>query len=137
MSDKKTKSPYEVLEKVNNFKQHKRKIKYLEDNYSSSLRTILQGNFTKNINFRMPEGAPPYEPNEDAEHTEEAYKALRGIMSMGNHQWAREQALINLLQSIPPNDAELFVAMKDKKVNEIFPNITEDLVKEVWPELIQ
>ena len=93
--------------------------------------------FLKSINFRMPEGAPPYEPNEDAEHTDQAYKAIKGIMSMGNHQWAREKALINLLQSIPPNDAELFVAMKDKKVNEMFPNVTEDLVKEVWPELVR
>ena len=137
MSDDKTKSLYEILEKVNNFKQHKRKVEFLKNSYGESIRTILMGNFNESINFKMPEGAPPYEPNEEAEHTEEAYDRIPHIMNYNAHQWAREKILIELLQNVPPNDAKLVVAMKDKKLESIFPNITKEFVNEVWPELIQ
>ena len=135
MSEK-IKSVYETLEKIDNLKQHKRKIDQLKEAYSLPLRTILQGSFNQKINMKMPEGAPPYMPNQEAELSDKPYGKLKRVMNFSLHQWERERAFINMLQSVPPQDATLLVAMKDKKLTEIFPTINKELVQEVWPELV-
>jgi hypothetical protein len=47
----------------------------------------------------------------------------------------REQIFIQMLESINADDAELLVAMKDKKSP--YKNITKDIVVEAFPGLIQ
>jgi len=126
---------YEILEKANNYKQPVRRVKYLKDNNSLVLRTILHGNFSKNVNFKMPQGAPPYTPNEDAVHDDKEYERLRQLFNFKEHQWAREKRFSELLGAIPAKDAEIIVAMKDGKITELFPNITEEIFNKIWPNL--
>ena len=130
------KSVYETLEKIDKLKQHKRKIDQLKEAYSLPLRTILQGSFNQKINMKMPEGEPPYTPNEEAELSDKPYQNLKNIMNFKLHQWKREKIFIDMLQSVPHKDAPLLIAMKDKKLTEIFPTINKELVQEVWPELV-
>lgn len=130
------KSVYETLEKIDKLKQHKRKIDQLKEAYSLPLRTILQGSFNQKINMKMPDGTPPYTPNKEAELSDKPYGKLKRVMNFSLHQWERERAFINMLQSVPPQDATLLIAMKDKKLTEIFPTINKELVQEVWPELV-
>ncbi len=126
---------YEILEKANNYKQSVRRIKYLKDNNNKVLRSILHANFSESISLKMPAGSPPYEPNEEVEHDEALYANMGRFMPSAQHQWAREKLFVDFLQSIPAKDAELVIAMKDKKITELFPKITKEVFQEVWPNL--
>ena len=110
-----------------------------QDAESFMLRSIFQANYTKGIDFKMPEGAPPYTPNENEEKSLDS-KAfndyIKKSMNFRDKQYVREQHFINLLQDVAPKDAELLVAMKDKKVTDIFPTLTKELIKEAFPKLV-
>jgi hypothetical protein len=45
----------------------------------------------------------------------------------------RETMFVEFLESLAPKDAELILAIKDKKLP--FKGITEDIVREAFPEL--
>ena len=140
MSDKKTKSPYEVLKKVNDFKQHKRRVKYLKDNYSNPLRTILQGNFNDNIKFDMPDGTPPLkELDEDTKVInldDNLMKKICQSCDKRNHQWKRERIFTECINNLNEEERDIIIAMKDKTISELYPSITYELVKEAYPKIL-
>jgi hypothetical protein len=43
---------------------------------------------------------------------------------------------LQILETIHPKDADMILAMKDKKLETLYPGITRDLVKQTWPGLI-
>ena len=133
----KTDTVTEIFKKINSFKQHKRRVEYMKDNWCTPVTTVIMGNFNDRINLKMPEGTPPYTPKKDAVHNEKVYQQAQLLLDFSQHQWAREKMFIDMLETLPPEDAELFIAMKDKKVTDKYPNITLDLVKEVWPQLLK
>ena len=51
--------------------------------------------------------------------------------------WTREKYFASILERIDAKDAEIVVAMKDKKLTELFPTVTKDLIKEAIPGLIK
>lgn len=92
-----------------------------------------------NIKWLLPEGAPPFKKGEtiDAEpyfwveirrfYTFVDCQAARGI-----RQVQRENQFASMLSTFHPRDAELFIAIKDRKIT----YITEKLVKEALPGLL-
>ena len=56
-------------------------------------------------------------------------------MNRKQHQWKRERDYTKFLESISPKDAEIMIAMKDKKLTDVFPTFTRELCKEVYPEM--
>jgi hypothetical protein len=47
----------------------------------------------------------------------------------------REKIFIELLETIHPDEAQVVIAMKDKKFTELYSNITYDLVRQALPEI--
>lgn len=127
---------YSILKKANDFKQEKRRLDYLKSNERFELITVLQGNFNKKINFKFPEGAPPYKPKEDPVELDKKHFNFAPCVNFQSHQWERESKFINILQSVDAKDAEIIIAMKDKKLSEMFPKITYETVKQLWPQLL-
>ena len=89
--------------------------------------------------FLLPEGKPPFKPNQFDEpralHLEvpKFYLFAEG----GNpnlKQIRREQLFIQMLENVNEDDAELLIAMKDKKSP--FKGITKDVVVAAFPGLI-
>ena len=62
----------EVLKKVNNAKTKPQKIKILREYDSPALRSLCKWSFDPNIETALPEGSPPFIPNEAPEGTEHA-----------------------------------------------------------------
>jgi hypothetical protein len=129
----------EFLEKVGKLRKTQEKIDALKANDSYVLRVILQGAFDPKVKWLLPEGTPPYKPNElvDQEHIliNEVRKILYFIE--GFHelpQTKREMMFIELLEAVAPKDAELLCAIKEKKLP--FNGITSFHVKEAFPGLI-
>lgn len=128
----------EVLKKCSEFEKKQQRIEALQYNASEPMKIILQYMFHPAVNFLLPEGAPPYktsefnEPNMLYSNTRKLYHFIEG----GNpdlSQIKRESMFIDLLQSVDSDDAELLIAMKEKKSP--FKGLTQDVVLAAFPEL--
>jgi hypothetical protein len=130
----------EFLKKVSYQKHTKTKVDALKHNDSKPLRIILQAAFDPDVKFALPAGAPPYTPNRlvDQENVliREADKIKYFIEGFyPNMKPAkREQIFIEFLERLAPRDAELLVAIKDKKLP--FKGITIQHVITALPGLI-
>jgi len=137
------KSLYQSLKEIDDYKQRKRKIDALKGQLKVfPVITVLQGSFDDRINLEMPAGTPPLEPREDEDLAklptvmeEKSYKQFGTFADKSIHQWKREKNFTSFLCAIPEEDIPVIIAMKDKKLTEIFPSITKELVKEAIPEL--
>ena len=131
---------YEFLFKVSKLKKTQEKVDALKANDSLPLRVILQGAFDPSVVWLLPEGEPPYKPNElvDQEHIlikeiEKLRYYIKGFYDNLN-QAKRESMFVELLERVAPDDAKLLCAIKDKKMP--FPGITLQHVKEGLPGLL-
>jgi hypothetical protein len=131
---------YEILDLVKSAKTKQEKVEILRKHQSETLTYILELAFHPNVGWWLPEGAPPYKPCQLVDTEGRLYNEARTLplYLSGNrpdlkpHQ--RENLFIGLLESIHPKDAELLIAVKDKKVkglnvetiNEAFPGLIPD-----------
>ncbi len=131
----------EFLTKVSKLKRTQEKIDALKANDSLPLRIILQCAFDPDVKFILPEGEPPYKPNEllDQQHilVKECEKMKYFVQGLGHDMLAqakREMMFVELLERVDPEDAKLLVAIKDKKLP--MKGITLDHVLNALPGLI-
>lgn len=117
----------------------KAKLNILRENDSPALQTIFKYMFDPNIQWLLPEGAPPYKQFKNVEEAETIlYSEVRKLylfVKGGNDslkQSKRETLFIQMLEMLHPEDAELIINVKDKKVK----GITSSLIKEAYPTLI-
>jgi hypothetical protein len=129
----------EFLEKVAKLKKPQEKVDALKANDSFVIRTILQAAFDPRIKFLLPEGEPPYKPNDLVDQENVLIRDARKLVhfveggNFGLKQIKREALFIEMLETVTPADAKLLVALKDKKLP--FKGITADIVKEAFPEI--
>jgi hypothetical protein len=130
---------YEKLEHIDSLNQHKRKVDQLKEAGDFVFKSIVQATYAKNINFRMPPGAPPFTKNEAGRKIEDKdLKVLaRECLDFGKHQWNREKVFTQLLEIVNEKDAEILIAMKDKDLTTVFPTFTKKLLAEAFPELVR
>ena len=130
----------EFLEKVSKLKKKDEKVEALKYNNSYALRTILQAAFDQRLKFLLPEGEPPYRPNDLPDQESVLLRECRKLVYMiegpypNLKQVKREQMFIELLENVAPADAKMLCAIKDKKLP--FKGITEDMVREAFPGLL-
>jgi hypothetical protein len=129
----------EFLEKVGKLKKTQEKVNALKHNDSLPLRIIMQATYDPGVKWLLPEGTPPYKPNEllDQEHVliKECDKLRYYIKGFYDNlpQTKRETMFIELLERVAPKDAELLCTIKDKKP---IKGITLQHVVEALPGLI-
>lgn len=131
---------FQVLEQASKLKGTEDKVLFLRANNSPALQTILKYAIDPSIVWDLPAGAPPYKPcpypaqeMRLMAETRRLYLFIKG----GNPNLTklkRESLYIELLESVHPEDANLLVAIKDKKIP--YKGITNKLVKEAFPGLI-
>jgi Family of unknown function (DUF6433) len=130
----------EFLEKVSKLKKKEDKVEALRINDSFVLRTILQGAFDSRIKWLLPEGEPPYKPNDLVDQENVLIKDARKLAYFvegpypGLKQVKREQMFIEMLETVAPADAKLLCAIKEKKLP--WKGITADIVREAFPGFI-
>jgi len=127
-----------MFEKVDKLKQHKRKVDLVKEYKSNfAFRTILQGNFDDNVRLPFPPGPPPYKAKEDPVELDVKAFHFQPCFDRDEHMWSREKYFASILERIDAKDAEIVVAMKDKKLTDLFPTVTRDLIKEAIPGLVK
>lgn len=131
---------YEILKNASALKSDEDKADYLRQHQSQPLLDILRGAFDPNIEWALPEGAPPYTEANLNENQGMLYTEARKLYLFTKNdspdlkQTKRELLFINLLESIHPEDAKLLIAMKDKKLP--YKNINRAIVNLAFPGLI-
>lgn len=131
---------YEILERASKLKKKEEKVEFLRQNGVAPLQTVLKYALDPNVKWLLPEGPAPYKPSEIAVENEGMlYSQARTLylyVEGGNPALTpsrRQMLFVNLLESIHPKDAELLVAIKDKKLP--YKGITKEIVLEAFPGL--
>lgn len=130
----------EFLHNVSKFKSKEDKIRVLKENDHFAIKTILQAAFDPRIKWLLPEGEPPYKPNDlvDQENVliHDARKLVHFVEggNPGLKQLKRESMFVEMLESVAPADAKLLCAIKEKKLP--WKGITAEIVAEAYPGLI-
>ena len=119
------------------------KVKLLQENLTLGVSTVLQMAFNPKIVLGLPEGDPPYKadtnpPDLTRSRFDNAIKQI-GVCTLASKipSYKKEQIFISILESICDKDAKIVIAAKDKKLTELYPFITEELVKKSAPELLK
>ena len=129
----------EFLEKVGKLKRTQEKVDAIRANDSLVLRIVLQAGYDPSVKWALPEGTPPYKPNDlvDQEHVlikdcEKLRYFIKGFYD-NLPQLKRETMFVEFLERIAPKDAEMLCLFKDKKP---MKGITLQHVTEALPGLI-
>jgi hypothetical protein len=148
INEKNARHAFEFLKLINDAETDEIRIELLKKwGAVSPLNMLLSLNFDSRIKLDFPEGAPPYNRNESI-HPDTATPLagqigrLRGC-AIFNGQPAqikrkldRERVLIQVLEQIPYQEADILLAAKDRQLEELFPKITKELVASVFPNYV-
>lgn len=106
---------------------------------------ILAMNFNKNIKMDLPEGMPPMDLKD---MNDLAHPDFQGLLATGiprlKHctkqsnlkKFKKEEIFYEVLINCPLKDAEILCSAKDRALEELYPSITADFVKSVFPEYV-
>jgi hypothetical protein len=130
----------EIFTKVNNAKDKPKKIAVLRQYDSASLRQIIKGGFDPKIEWDLPEGEPPFIPNEAPEGTEHTlleteakrlWHFVKGADKATN-KLQKETMFIQMLEGLHASEAQVLLDMKNKKLNKTYKGFSESVVKEAF-----
>ena len=133
----------EVLTEAGQLSKREERIKFLRMNKSPGLTDILRINYDETIVSALPLGAPSYRQDDAPKGYEytilnKAYTQFKyffkGPIANKMKPLKREGLFLNLLESLNPEEAELLIAAKDKKMK--YKGITKKLVSDAFPNLI-
>ena len=137
---------HEILTMVQNAPNKEARVELIKKHNCLALRDVLKGGLDDSITWILPTGSPPYKKDDKSPvglHPSTLHRQsprLRYFIAGGPGERLtpakRERLFIEVLESIDPRDAELLIAMKDKQLKKLFPCLTKNLVKAVFPNLI-
>ena len=140
---------HELLEAVDSERVKANKLDLLRAHGDDSFKMTMIWNFDESVISMLPEGNVPYQPVEsDVQANREMglpqrttirnsarnfYRFIKGGDDQMN-KIKREGLFINILETLPPPEADILVLVKDKALNTKY-NITKELVAEAYPEI--
>lgn len=99
------------------------------------LKVIFAHNFLPNYKMLLPEGEPPFKPAEqpmgmtDTNLFVEA-KRMYVFCRADLKPFKRESLFVGMLEGIHPEEAKVLIAVKDQKLQKLYPRITWKLVSD-------
>lgn len=130
----------EILKRASNIEDEVGRINWLRQNFNPTLQMVLRYAYDPKIVWQLPEGAPPYKPNELVDQHHRLYTEARKLylfIEGGNPNLKplrREQLFIELLEVVDPEDAKLLLAVKEKTIP--YPGITKELINKAFPGIV-
>lgn len=107
------------------------------------LREVLGYTYHKNYKFTLPEGNPPFKkmdvpPNMGLNRLPAELRKFKYFVNNTDlHVTKRETIFIEMLEALSPEEAELILMMKNKKLTSPYENVTRKLVEEALPDLFK
>lgn len=135
------KAIFEILEEASKKKTEKEMIESLRQHEDNNvLKTILAGAYYEGVKWNLPPGEPPYKPCDpvNAENflygeTKRLYLFCEGGAQLSNLR--RETLFVEMLESVHPKDAEILLAMKEKKLP--YKALTKSVIAKAFPGLVE
>tara|TARA_B100000287_G_scaffold128993_1_gene121062 strand:+ start:575 stop:1003 length:429 start_codon:yes stop_codon:yes gene_type:complete len=133
-----------ILKEAGKIKDREGRIAYLRRNDHPALRDVLRIAYDSDVVSALPEGVPPYEPDDAPEGHEyqtlyRAFKRFKyffkGPIANEVPQVRREGMFISMLETLHADEAAMLCLAKDKKLK--VTGITKKLVKDAFPNLIK
>ena len=140
-----------ILKHANDIEDKDERVKWLRENATYAVRGLLNFNFHKEVKFLLPEGEPDLEGlkiKKEAEdyilgtqfsHLNHEMKKMY-LFYEGGHpnlqQVKREQLWITLITGIHSEERDDLNFMKEHKLEEKYPNITQEVGHLAFPELV-
>ena len=140
---------HELLEAVDAERVKAKKLDILRTHGEDSFKMTMIWNFDESVVSMLPDGPVPYQPVESdvqaniekglpqrttiRNSAKNFYRFVKGGDDAMN-KIKREGLFINILETLPPPEAEILVLVKDKALNTKY-NITKELVAEAYPEI--
>lgn len=111
------------------------------------LNFILSLNFNHTVKLALPEGMPPMDLKDmDAQTHPDMMGLLAGSIHRVKHCLAsnatlsknkKENIFYEVLINCPLKDAEILCSAKDHALTELYPAITAEAVKEIFPQYVK
>tara|TARA_R100001463_G_scaffold51017_1_gene101513 strand:- start:233 stop:682 length:450 start_codon:yes stop_codon:yes gene_type:complete len=133
----------ELFRAVHGAKTKDKKIALLKQHIRDDVKAILIWNFDKGIESAVPDGEVPFKKNDSPEgtagHTRlvHEWRTLYNFVRGGNDKLSnmrRETLLVQLLESLHEDEAEIVVLAKDKDLQSKY-RITRNVVEEAYPDI--
>lgn len=121
----------EMLKEINT---DPKSIEKHKDNFL--LKVILAHSFLPNFKFILPEGEPPFKPADQPMGMTDTNlfvecKRFHNVFCNAELKAIRREALfIGLLEGIHPEEAKILIAVKDQKLQKLYPKITHKLASD-------
>ena len=129
----------EILNRASKMRSKQQKIDWLREKDSPSLQVILRLMYDENIEFLVPDEAPPYKKNASPDEGMMLYheaRKLRIFVKGGGYdelnQVKRESLFIGLLEDVCDQDSEMLCKMICR---EKIKNLTKQTVEDAFPHL--
>ena len=124
-------------------KEEKKQI-LLQHKNNHALLFMLCLSYDPNVNWYLPEGSPPFKKEVDKPmgyQQTTIQNELRRFYIWGNPDTnipkvKKESLFIEMLEGLHHTEAEIVLACKDKKLFSLYKSVTEDLVREVFPDIL-
>ena len=140
MADNYTPLFSEVLDRVHKAKTKSEKVAILQQHDHPSLRILLKASFDPTKVWVIPAGYVPFKPNdcpEGTDHTNLLHEArklwhfIKGA-DADTKQAQKEHMFIQMCEGLHENEAKLLIAVKDKRLHQIYKGLSKDVVKEAF-----
>ncbi len=132
----------EILDKIEKADGEKKVELLKKYGDKSPYNYLLSLNFDDRVSVNVPEGMPPYKRDESLNPDFFKTTLSREIPRVGSilkgrsehmPRMQRERIFTQILEGIPPKEADCLVFAKDKVLEELYPSITYELVASVFP----
>ena len=129
-----------ILTNIDQLKTKEERIATLLKYKHPAIEAILRGAYDPEIKWALPEGSVPYRASGAIDQQGMLYTEYKRFYifvegSCPNLRQARRELLfVQFLESLHPGDAAMMEKVKDKQLP--YPNITPELVDEVFPGLL-
>jgi hypothetical protein len=133
---------FEILQEAEKQPNRILKAEVLQKNSGQLLHMVLHTAFHPDMKWELPEGSPPYQPTILQGQEESLYVHARMFkyfipdLSPNLSPKKRDLMFCQMLECVHPKDAELLIAIKDKKMPVWAKSITPDVVKFAFPGLL-
>ena len=140
---------HELLEAVDAERVKAKKLEILRTHGEDSFKMTMIWNFDESVVSMLPEGSVPYQPVEsDVQANREKGLPQRSTIRNSARQFyrfvkggddqlnkiKRESIFINILETLPPPEAEILVLVKDKALINRY-NVNRGHVEEAYPDI--
>ena len=136
---------YEILEELQKTPSDKLKVELLTSKYSdhTPLQYILKWNFCETIQNVLPEGAPPFNTEEEDgpskaslwQYIQVFPSFVKSAQSANMRMLHVERVFIEMLEALDRQEAEVICQVKDGKLGDVW-NLPVQVVMEAFPGLI-